>query len=214
MNMMKKVVAILAVMTMALGLFTACGKDQSKDLQGNWKLKYDLGDLIAEEMSSAAPDFNTPFEVKFIFSFAEDGTAKLYLDSEYAEQSLESWKKALADYMMQTFYSEGEQNGLDKAQTDALIQDTYGKTVEEYVNETIATGFDAVDITDLLDDASATGKFTAKNNVLTIVSDEGTSIYNFELKDNSLTLSLPEGSEESDEIYERISFPVTFTKTK
>lgn len=215
MKTMKKVMALLAVMTMALVLFTACdGKDQSKDLEGKWTVTVNLGDQLSEEMDSELEDFSAPFEVTFVFSFAEDGTVGLCLDEEAAQASLESLKASLTDYMIEMIYDDLENDGYGREEANNAFAEIFDMSIEDYVNENIHSQFDTLDVKDLVGDTSVTGTFKAKNNVLTITSDDGVSVYNIELSENSLTLDLPENSKESSEIYEGISFPVTFTKAQ
>ena len=201
------------MLTMAVMLLAGCGStDTSEQLHGSWGLDYDMGTMISEELGDEYAGFQSPLNVTLVFDFNEDGTYRMYADEEAFRTNWDSWMNAFITYMVDDVYAQIEATGVDRATADQMIQETYGCTAEEYMRQIADSAFD---VDAILAEMEQTGDYKAEGEKL-FLSDPGEEISTnqydyFEVKDDKLTLSLVDESQDS-EVLPGLNYPLIFTK--
>ena len=99
--------------------------EATKDFYGTWVCRLDMdGELMDLE------DFEGTLPVNLQLMLTNDGHLQLTLGVADEEE----FNQTLKDYMMDLMYDELAANGMDKDAADQAMVDTYGVTVEEYVD--------------------------------------------------------------------------------
>ena len=106
----------------------------TKELQGKWALELPL-----TEEQVGIPGFNGDNCAYLVADFGNDGS--LSFTVEITDTFTEVLKQATVDAV----YEEFELQGMDKETTDAAFQETYGMSIEEYVEQE----FSAIDMGEL-----------------------------------------------------------------
>lgn len=102
--------------------------ESTKDLYGKWSCHVDIpGEMIEVE------DYFETISATLYYEFKNNGDLIMTLELDDAFAFLEGMKQMMADAM----YAEGASYGYGKAATDQIMQETYGMTVEELVNESV-----------------------------------------------------------------------------
>lgn len=101
---------------------------QTEAIQGKWG--YDMT-LTGEEMGLEGFDYTMNCQLQVMFG--NDGALNfgMYIADE------EAFMAYMADYTMATTYAELAAQGLDKEAADALVEETYGMTMEEYIQASL-----------------------------------------------------------------------------
>lgn len=206
----KRIFAMLMMMVLAFSL-CACG-DTSKELIGTWESEMDYSSAIKAELGSDYADLETSFELKMILEFHEDGTYSMYADEEVARASVDQLVSDLVSYDAERVYAEYEANGMTRSEADEAIQQQFGSTLEEYLQEAYSSELDAES---LVSDMHTEGVFEAKGDKLFMDEVEiSPNVYDaFKVEGDTLTVDIPEGAEmDPDDMIEGIDYPLTFTR--
>lgn len=206
----KRIFAMLMMMVLAFSL-CACG-DTSKELIGTWETVLDYSTVMKDEMGSDYEDMDVTFDLKMVLEFHEDGTYSMYADEEYAAQTVDKFVEDLIAYDTEATYAQYEESGMSREEVDEAMQQQYGCTLAEYVEEVYSSSFDA---DELVSDMHSDGVYEAKGDKLFMDEVEvSPNVYDvFTIEGDTLTVDIPEGAEvDADEMVEGIDYPLTFTK--
>lgn len=212
MKKVSKLMAMLLVLAMTLSL-CGCG-DLAKKLYGTWGMKYDMADMIAQEMGEDFADFESSLKMTLLFDFNEDGTFKMYVKEEEFVESLDGWQKDFITYSMDVMYDMFAEQGVEKEEADSLIESQYGYTMEEYMLELLAT---AIDGEAMVAEMETNGTFELKGDKL-YMAEEGQEmdISKWDvitIEGDTLTMNAPEGVEE-EELLPGLEYPFVLTREK
>ena len=180
-------------------------------LVGKWKLEYDMNDIIASTVGEDMDNFDSEFNVTFVFEFTEDGICRLSLDEDSFVKSFDSWKDDLLDYLidmaLEEYISDG---GMTKKEFEKAFKSTYGMTLKEYFSEMLD---EELDVSELLDETETEMKYYVEGDKLYLVDDTDTEDYyeNFYIEGDTLVLG-GDGSLSEAEILPGLSYPLQLTK--
>lgn len=162
---MKRIIAVLLTLMMALGL-TACGSDNAQ-VTGTWKWNCDITELFQEGVNQGAGmdlSVDAAVEMVFVLALNEDGTYTLSVDREALAGSVRSYLDAMVPVAVEMVYQQLEDQGMNRADIDEAME-AEGVTVEEYVQQML----DAMDVDQMVDgleDESESGYFRAAKGKL------------------------------------------------
>lgn len=106
---------------------------QAAPVIGVWQFQYTIP---AETFDLEG--FETPLNVQMVYTLSEDATWSITIDWDKTEAEITEFSKALSTYTSDLMYKQFADQNLDKDQANEAMQQQYGKTVEEYVDELIA----------------------------------------------------------------------------
>lgn len=135
---MKRIIAVLLTLMMALSL-TACSGDDNAKVAGTWKWNCDITELFQEGVNQGAGmDLSTDatMEMVFVLKLNEDGT-----------------------------YTLNEDQGMNRADIDEAMA-AEGVTVKEYVQQMMDASIDVDQMMDGLADENESGYFRAAKGKL------------------------------------------------
>ena len=188
MNKMKKTMSALLVLVLILSL-GACSGSKGTGIHGTWAAVVDGTE--AAGLNGVFPDFNTPLEMTIVYTIKEDGTYTASLDKDATRASISNFMKALAPYMVDSMIQgAADEGGLTEQEARDYIQDTFGQSIEEYVDAMIETQMDSDTLVDALNpEESGTFKVDG-NQFITTFKDpsgtESTEIVEFSLSGDTL----------------------------
>ena len=180
-------------------------------LVGKWKLEYDMNDIIASTVGEDMDNFDSEFNVTFVFEFTEDGICRLSLDEDSFVKSFDSWKDDLLDYLIDMALEEYISDGsMTKKEFEKAFKSTYGMTLKEYFSEMLD---EELDVSELLDETETEMKYYVEGDKLYLVDDTDTEDYyeNFYIEGDTLVLG-GDGSLSEAEILPGLSYPLKLTK--
>ena len=180
-------------------------------LVGKWKLEYDMNDIIASTVGEDMDNFDSEFNVTFVFEFTEDGICRLSLDEDSFVKSFDSWKDDLLDYLIDMALEEYISDGsMTKKEFEKAFKTTYGMTLKEYFSEMLD---EELDVSELLDETETEMKYYVEGDKLYLVDDTDTEDYyeNFYIEGDTLVLG-GDGSLSEAEILPGLSYPLQLTK--
>ena len=157
-------------------------------LVGKWKLEYDMNDIIASTVGEDMDNFDSEFNVTFVFEFTEDGICRLSLDEDSFVKSFDSWKDDLLDYLIDMALEEYISDGsMTKKEFEKAFKSTYGMTLKEYFSEMLD---EELDVSELLDETETEMKYYVEGDKLYLVDDTDTEDYyeNFYIEGDTLVL--------------------------
>ena len=180
-------------------------------LVGKWKLEYDMNDIIASTVGEDMDNFDSEFNVTFVFEFTEDGICRLSLDEDSFVKSFDSWKDDLLDYLIDMALEEYISDGsMTKKEFEKAFKSTYGMTLKEYFSEMLD---EELDVSELLDETETEMKYYVEGDKLYLVDDTDTEDYyeKFYIEGDTLVLG-GDGSLSEAEILPGLSYPLQLTK--
>ena len=180
-------------------------------LVGKWKLEYDMNDIIASTVGEDMDNFDSEFNVTFVFEFTEDGICRLSLDEDSFVKSFDSWKDDLLDYLIDMALEEYISDGsMTKREFEKVFKSTYGMTIKEYFSEMLD---EELDVSELLDETETEMKYYVEGDRLYLVDDTDTEDYyeNFYIEGDTLVLG-GDGSLSEAEILPGLSYPLQLIK--
>lgn len=211
---MKKVSKVTVVMLVLAMVFSLCGcGNAAKKLYGTWSMDVDMGETISSDMGEEFADFESVLDVKMLMTFNEDGTFEMTVDKDSFIESFNGWLDDFIAYSVDMTYTQFADMGVEKADADAMIEEQFGGTMEEYLREMMESQLDAET---MADEMATEGVWEVKGDKL--YTNEGSEIdentYDiFSISGDKLTLNTPEGAE-SDAVIPGIEYPMVFTKEK
>lgn len=214
MKKVRKLVISLLALVMVLSM-CACGGKSGEDLVGTWSLEYDLSDALAGELGEGYEEFNSPLVMKMMFEFNEDGTFRIYTEEDSFVTNFETWADEFVTFSVDMMYEMlKEQSGLEKADADAAFQETYGKSIEDYMREEVAAQLDA---RSLVQEMATSGKYETSGDKLHMSEGDAEIDKNaydiFSVSGDVLKLELPAGAANT-EIVPGLSYPIELKKEK
>lgn len=209
----RKLVVALLALVMALSMF-GCGKSGG-DVTGTWSLEYDLSDALAGELGEDYADFKSPLVMKMLFEFNEDGTFRIYTEEASFVANFEKWLDEFIVFSVDMMYDTlKEQNGLEKADADAMFQEAYSMSIEDFMRETVASQLDA---SALVQEMATSGKYETSGDKLYMSEGDAAIDKNaydvFTVNGDVLKLELPAGAA-NEEIVPGLSYPIELKKEK
>lgn len=182
-------------------------------LTGLWKMEYDVSQEIVADMGDEFDDFRTPLVIPLMFEFNEDGTFRMYVGEEFKE-NLDTWMDEFIRYSTDMLYDMLSDMGLSKKQADAMIEEQFGVSLEDYIRQEAEDAMDTGDIEELIA-TEESGYYEARGDRLYISDEYGEwdedSYEIFQVEGDTLTFMLPEGME-SEEILPGLNYPFTLTR--
>ena len=133
---MKRIIAVLLTLMMALSL-TACSGDDNAQVAGTWKWNCDITEMFQEGVNQGAGmDLATDatMEMVFVLKLNEDGTYTLNVDRDALKTSLQTYIDSLIPAAVEMIYQQLEDQGMNRADIDEAMA-AEGVTVEEYVQQ-------------------------------------------------------------------------------
>ena len=133
---MKRIIAVLLTLMMALSL-TACSGDDNAKVAGTWKWNCDMTEMFQEGVNQGAGmDLATDatMEMVFVLKLNEDGTYTLNVDRDALKTSLQTYIDSLVPAAVEMIYQQLEDQGMNRADIDEAMA-AEGVTVKEYVQQ-------------------------------------------------------------------------------
>lgn len=212
MKKISKVTVVMLVLAMVLSL-CGCGGNATKKLYGTWSLNMDMGETISSEMGEEFADFESTLDVKLLFTFNEDGTFEMKVDKDSFVESFNGWLDDFIAYSVDMTYAQFADMGVEKADADAMIEEQFGGTMEDYLREMMEAQLDAEA---LAGEMSTDGIWEVKGDKLYMSEEDEIDEDDFDtfsISGDKLTINAPEGAE-SDTIIPGLEYPMVFTKEK
>lgn len=159
---MKRIIAVLLTLMMALSL-TACSGDDNAKVAGTWKWNCDMTEMFQEGVNQGAGmDLSTDatMEMVFVLKLNEDGTYTLNVDRDALKTSLQTYIDALIPVAVEMIYQQLEDQGMNRADIDEAMA-AEGVTVEEYVQQMMDASIDVDQMMDGLADENESGYYRA-----------------------------------------------------
>lgn len=212
MKKVRKLVISLLALVMVLSM-CGCGGKSGGDVVGTWSLEYDLSDALAGELGEDYADFNSPLVMKMMFEFNEDGTFRIYTEEESFVANFEKWADEFVTFSVDMMYDMlKEQQGLEKADADAMFQEAYGKGIEDFMREMVSSQLDAKS---LVQEMATSGKYETSGDKLHMSEGNAEIDKNaydiFSVNGDVLKLELPAGAANT-EIVPGLSYPIELKK--
>ncbi len=120
---MKRIIAVLLTLMMALSL-TACSGDDNAKVAGTWKWNCDMTEMFQEGVNQGAGmDLSTDatMEMVFVLKLNEDGTYTLNVDRDALKTSLQTYIDALIPVAVEMIYQQLEDQGMNRADIDEAM---------------------------------------------------------------------------------------------
>lgn len=120
---MKRIIAVLLTLMMALSL-TACSGDDNAKVAGTWKWNCDITELFQEGVNQGAGmDLSTDatMEMVFVLKLNEDGTYTLNVDRDALKTSLQTYIDSLIPVAVEMIYQQLEDQGMNRADIDEAM---------------------------------------------------------------------------------------------
>ena len=206
---MKRISKIVTMLLACIMLFSlvGCGKsDTGKALYGTWSMDVDLSQELNRQMGDDFAGFDGKLVITMKFDFNEDGSFKMYVDSD-------ALKESFATFSLDVMYAQFEDMGLSREEADELVQSQYNCTMEEYIRDTMES---SVNVDAMAAEMKMEGIWEAKGDKLYMSEDDEIDVNRFDIfsvSGDTLTLNLPEGAEDESDI-PGLQYPYTLHKEK
>ncbi len=191
-----------------------CGKsDTGKALYGTWSMDVDLSQELNRQMGDDFAGFDGKLVITMKFDFNEDGSFKMYVDSDALKESFATWLDSFATFSLDVMYAQFEDMGLSREEADELVQSQYNCTMEEYIRDTMES---SVNVDAMAAEMKMEGIWEAKGDKLYMSEDDEIDVNRFDIfsvSGDTLTLNLPEGAEDESDI-PGLQYPYTLHKEK
>lgn len=213
---MKRISKIVTMLLACIMLFSlvGCGKsDTGKALYGTWSMDVDLSQELNRQMGDEFAGFDGKLVITMKFDFNEDGSFKMYVDSDALKESFATWLDSFATFSLDVMYAQFEDMGLSREDADELVQSQYNCTMEEYIRNTMES---SVNVDAMAAEMKMEGIWEAKGDKLYMSEDDEIDVNRFDIfsvSGDTLTLNLPEGAEDESDI-PGLQYPYTLHKEK
>lgn len=164
------------------------------EVQGVWTTELRLGGDVM-----GLPEFEDEMVLIMTLELGNDGTMNLY----GSIQDGEAYLQALIEYTIEMIYTELEAQGIDRATTDATMQETYGMSVREYAEASLA----GIDLDALAESMTQTLVYYVEDGTLYSAAtweDEMLSSW-ITVSGDTLTMEGGLGGDEDVTIYTRVN---------
>ena len=213
---MKRISKIVTMLLACIMLFSlvGCGKsDTGKALYGTWSMDVDLSQELNRQMGDDFAGFDGKLVITMKFDFNEDGSFKMYVDSDALKESFATWLDSFATFSLDVMYAQFEDMGLSREEADELVQSQYNCTMEDYIRDTMES---SVNVDAMAAEMKMEGIWEAKGDKLYMSEDDEIDVNRFDIfsvSGDTLTLNLPEGAEDESDI-PGLQYPYTLHKEK
>ena len=213
---MKRISKIVTMLLACIMLFSlvGCGKsDTGKALYGTWSMDVDLSQELNRQMGDDFAGFDCKLVITMKFDFNEDGSFKMYVDSDALKESFATWLDSFATFSLDVMYAQFEDMGLSREEADELVQSQYNCTMEEYIRDTMES---SVNVDAMGGEMKMVGIWEAKGDKVYMSEDDEIDVNRFDIfsvSGDTLTLNLPEGAEDESDI-PGLQYPYTLHKEK
>lgn len=164
---MKRIIAVLLTLMMALSL-TACSGDDNAKVAGTWKWNCDITKMLQESIDQGAGmDLSTDatVEIVLVLDLNEDGTYTLSVDRDAMKTSLQTYIDSLIPAAVEATYQQLEAQGMSRADIDAAMA-AEGTTVEEFMKQMLDAMIDVDQMADGMAEESDSGYYRAAKGKL------------------------------------------------
>lgn len=197
---MKKLLALLMVLVMALGL-AACGGNK---LVGEWEATLELADAINAQFASEDPAVAEylsvdEFNIKLTMTFDKDGTYSMEVDEDSVEEAVEALKTSMSSGMRRYMEAMIEDTGVNMT-VDELLQ-----SQNTTLDELIESAFGAEMVEAMVGEMNVKGQYLVEDGKLYTNDDEDEEIdtdkdeaADFELDGDELKLEAPDDSDDEE----------------
>lgn len=208
---MKRMVKLLALLTVLCMVLCACAKSDEELIVGTWKGTVECGDYFNDLMATQLGDMADYFDFgdlsfDLLLTFDEDGEYEIELDEDsvdaFSDECVEIMRASLRDYMEDAFASQ-----LGDKSLDAYLE-SLGYSFDELMAE---SGMDTEALTGSMMDAFSSAENKGDYEVDDGELDMDGSIHEYELDGDKLTIEAPEDAD--DEMAE-ILFPLELKRVK
>ena len=213
---MKRISKIVTMLLACIMLFSlvGCGKsDTGKARYSTWSMDVDLSQELNRQMGDDFAGFDGKLVITMKFDFNEDGSFKMYVDSDALKESFATWLDSFATFSLDVMYAQFEDMGLSREEADELVQSQYNCTMEEYIRDTMES---SVNVDAMAAEMKMEGIWEAKGDKLYMSEDDEIDVNRFDIfsvSGDTLTLNLPEGAEDESDI-PGLQYPYTLHKEK
>ena len=150
MKKFSKLLALLLALAMMFSLAACASEDEAEEktpsIIGKWDCEMNVGEAMGKYMEESmgtdvlAPD--TELRMNIILEFDDDGMLEMTM--KINEGDFEKYVEELCEKMIDYLYDTLEAQGLNKELADALINAQYGKSMRDYVDETMDAAMGSV----------------------------------------------------------------------
>lgn len=191
----------------------AQSETDASELLGTWSLTFDCAKAIKQGLSDDYADFYGEFDLTVYLTFYDDNTCELYVDIVEVEPALQSYWESLARFSADDAYSELEETGYTKEESDILLKKIYGMDVYDYFLEQYSSIMSADFVAEQI---YAGAVYEVKGNELHLDKYAGASYgYDiFRIEGDTLTMMPPENVEIAPTLIEGFDYPYVFTRVE
>ena len=111
----------------------------AEKIVGEWSCRFDLRDMMHEKLSEEMDGEDSFIPNKALYmtlSLEFERNGEFTLAAEIDQSSMNDYMDALIDNLVDYMYDMAEDQGMSKTQFDDAIEQQYGMSVNEYINDT------------------------------------------------------------------------------
>lgn len=157
--------------------------EEADYLYGLWKTE-----LTVDEEMLGLPGLGKSFKLTVHVEFDDLGKVYTFVDTNHAEEAFNKLfeNKNVRKFVKNACYAQLEEQGYSKKEAEEVIKQTYGMTMDEYVDFYIQTVQDALDFEGM----STNTHYYAEGSKLYVLSQsaEGWEEYTIEVRDGKMTI--------------------------
>lgn len=179
---MKRWIALLLCLVMALGLMAGCGKEE-ESIVGTWETEVDISEMLADVVSEAVGSTPEVFafedlKITLVITFNEEGTYEMSCDEASAQEMFDELMDQMPAIM--TAYLEELLQGTGVTVDQALA--AQGTTMEELIEQSFSN--DMVD--DMVSEMETNGDWEIEDGKLYLDGEE----CEYDLSGDELTIDI------------------------
>lgn len=164
---------------------------QAAPVIGVWQFQYTIP---AETFNLEG--FETPLNVQMLYTLSEDATWFITVDWDKTNANIEEFSKSLSAYTCELMYKQFADKNLDKEQANQAMQNQYGKTVEEYVDDLIGQTLSVEALSASTPEESGTYYVEGNSVHLSSPSSSAEEVISFTVEGDTLTLQSSNGPDQ------------------
>lgn len=187
---MKKWIALLLSLVLAIGMLAGCGNSKGDSIVGTWEAEVDFAEFLTESMASELGEMASYFEfkdltLKLVLTFDEDGAYTLSGDKASAEKLFDKLIEQLKPGMVSYLEDQLKAAGAEMSVEDMLAAS--GMTIDSLMEQSFSD--DMID--EMIAEMESDGEYEIKDGMLYLDGDE----CEYELKGDSLTIDTDDGGD-------------------